>query len=344
MKQRNHAFDLLCGLCIVRMISLHVMVFCGHGQDGWWETLMSWTFFFMSFFFFKAGYFNKSLAGDTRTYVTDKAKRLLVPYLAAGTIGNVIYFAFLPFLLERYKKPIEPLAWEHIWENSAFYGNLPTWFLFSFFAAYVVAHLLEKVRHLHWVVLLFPALSYWLFTLGNPLWMSFNNVFFGVYFFFLGRVWCVLQKRLGERRTLWVSALLVLFFIVGNILWHGEYTMSTNRFEGPPLAIVLNATAVLCGLAGLLTTLRVPRLPIINYIGEHSMVYFISHYPMLYFYKFTHLCYGRSIFGRVDDIIILLPSIFMICSWLVPYVERMPWLSGRWGAPKDSQTKPSYTS
>lgn len=331
MKQRNHAFDLLCGLCIVRMISLHVVTLCGHGKDTWWEVLMSWTFFFMSFFFFKAGYFNKSLAGDTRAYVKDKAKRLLVPYLSAGAIGNAVYFAFLPFLLERYKKPIEPLAWSHLWDTASFFGNLPTWFLFSFFAAYVVAHLIEKVRHLHWVVPAFPFLSYWLHTQGSPLWMSMDNVFIGVYFFFLGRVWRGLMERMGEGRTaLWVSATLVAAFVVGNVLWHGEYAMAQNTFRGHPVAIVVNTTLILCGLSGLLIAARTPRIPILGYIGEHSMVYFISHYPMLYFYKFTHLAYGRSIWGRYDDIIILLPSIFMICSWLVPLIEQAPWLSGRW--------------
>ena len=43
-----------------------------------------------------------------------------------------------------------------------------------------------------------------------------------------------------------------------------------------------------------------------------------------------HLCFGRSIYGRYDDVLILLPVIFLICAWLVPYIERVPWLSGRW--------------
>ena len=69
------------------------------------------------------------------------------------------------------------------------------------------------------------------------------------------------------------------------------------------------------------------------------MVFFISHYPMIYFYKFMHLSYGRSIYGKVDDVLILLPVIFCLCAWLVPYIERVPWLSGRWPSPK--QTSPA---
>lgn len=330
MRERNHAFDLLCGLCIIRMVCLHVMDRCGHGDDAWWQTVMDWTFFFMSFFFFKAGYFNKSLSGDSLAYCRDKARRLLVPYLCCGLIGDAVYLAFLPFLVARFHHPVEPLSWDMLWTRSSFVGNIPCWFLFSFFSAYVAAHFIEKARHLHWAVLAFPFVSYWLYTLGNPLWMSLDNVFAGLYFFFLGRAWHRLMDVMGRRLTIGVSVLLLVLFAAGNVCWHGEYTMSYNTFEGHPLPTMLNITAALCGLAGLLIAAGTPRVPVVNYIGQHSMVYFISHYPMIYFYKFTHLCFGRSIWGRYDDALILLPAVFCICSWLVPYVESVPWLSGRW--------------
>ena len=71
MKQRNHAFDILCGICIIRMVTLHIMAFCGEDKQDWWLEVMRWSFFFMSFFFFKAGYFNKvvdSQGKDTGLY------------------------------------------------------------------------------------------------------------------------------------------------------------------------------------------------------------------------------------------------------------------------------------
>ena len=70
-KQRNHAFDLLCGICILRMIVLHVAGFCGMRGFLWCEKMMAWTFFFMSFFFFKAGYFNKTVSGNSKEYCID---------------------------------------------------------------------------------------------------------------------------------------------------------------------------------------------------------------------------------------------------------------------------------
>lgn len=331
MKERNHAFDILCGICIIRMVSLHIMAFCGQEEQEWWGEVMRWSFFFMSFFFFKAGFFNKGTSSGTdMDYLKDRSKRLLVPYVTSGVIGLVVYFSFYFPLVDRYKKFVEPLEWSHIWMKSGFYGNSPIWFLFSFFVVYMMVHYIDKVKHLCWLTILFPALSYWAYRTGNNVPMSLGNVFIACYFFYLGRLWQWAMCRFEIRRLMAASWLMVLLFVVLGFVAPGTYNMSQNIFTGNALMAVVRATLVLCGLSGVLLTARVPRIPWLCFIGEHSMVFFISHYPMLYFYKFTHLSFGRSIYGRVDDALILLPVVFCICSWLVPYVERVPWLSGRW--------------
>lgn len=331
MRERNHAFDILCGICIIRMVSLHIMAFCGQEDQEWWREVMRWSFFFMSFFFFKAGFFNKGTSSGTdMDYLKDRSKRLLVPYVTSGVIGLVVYFSFYFPLVDRYKKFVEPLEWSHIWMKSGFYGNSPIWFLFSFFVVYMMVRYIDKVRHLCWLTVFFPAISYWAYRTGNNVPMSLGNVFIACYFFYLGRLWQWAMCRFEVRRLMAASWLMVLLFVVLGFVAPGTYNMSQNIFTGNALMAVVRATLVLCGLSGILLTAKVPRIPWLCFIGEHSMVFFISHYPMLYFYKFTHLSFGRSIYGRVDDALILLPVVFCICSWLVPYVERVPWLSGRW--------------
>ena len=214
--------------------------------------------------------------------------------------------------------------------KSGFYGNSPIWFLFSFFVVYMMVRYIDKVKHLCWLTVFFPAISYWAYRTGNNVPMSLGNVFIACYFFYLGRLWQWAMCRFEIRRLMAASWLMVLLFVVLGFVAPGTYNMSQNIFTGNALMAVVRATLVLCGLSGVLLTARVPRIPWLCFIGEHSMVFFISHYPMLYFYKFTHLSFGRSIYGRVDDALILLPVVFCICSWLVPYVERVPWLSGRW--------------
>ena len=331
MKDRNHTFDFLCGLCIIRMISLHVMDFCGMGEVQWWTHVMEWTFYFMSFFFFKAGYFNKGVNNvPTGQYIIDRTKRLFIPYMASGIIGMAIYFAFLPIMLNRYHNPIEPLSWDHIWLTSSFYGNRPTWFLFSFFVTYLVVHFIEKVKGLHWIVVFFPLVAFLLFLCGNPLWMDANNVFMGIFFFYLGMLWNRIIKRFSRSAILVVSVVMIIAFLGLNIVWHGEYTMSINDFKGGFLPTILNMILAICGLVGFFSSINLPRVPVICYIGQHSMVYFISHYPMLYFYKFMHLSFGRSIWNKPEEVFILIPAVFCLCTWMVPLIERIPWLSGRW--------------
>ena len=341
MRERNHTFDFLCGICIIRMVCLHTITFCGHKGDEWWGQVMAWSFFFMCFFFFKAGYFNKTVSGDSKAYVKDKAKRLLVPYLVWGTIGFIIYAIYLPFEIDRYHHPIEPMEWSHLWRTSSFWGNEPVWFLFSFFVTYILVHFIKKISIVKpisllqtVVVIACPFISYWMWTLDNPLPMSLNNVFMGVFFFHLGRNWHWLIERMGRNVTLVISSVLIVAFIVLNVLWHGEYAMSSNRFSGNSWAAFFNTVIILVGLSGLLIKLPLPRVPVIGYIGQHSMVYFVAHYPILQFYRFTHISFGHSIYGHWDDFIVLLVFVFCLCTWLVPYVERVPWLSGRFKKPQ----------
>ena len=37
---RNHAFDILCGLCILRMVTLHVVCQTALRQTDWWKAIM----------------------------------------------------------------------------------------------------------------------------------------------------------------------------------------------------------------------------------------------------------------------------------------------------------------
>ena len=195
MKTRNHAFDLLCGLCILRMVMLHVMCTTQTEKVLWWKEIMFWTFFFMSFFFFKAGYFNKGVTGKTLPYLRDRVQRLLVPYISWGIIAGVMNFCWLSLFPEGPSKAIDAFCKFRFYVGGLTFGNTPLWFLLSFFTTYVLMHFIERVRYLHWIVLLFPAIGFWLFKHDNPLWFYLNNVFCGTFFFYMGKVWHHILSR-----------------------------------------------------------------------------------------------------------------------------------------------------
>lgn len=353
MKQRNHTFDFLCGLCILRMLMLHTISMCGYRSEFWFGKIMAWTFFFMSFFFFKAGYFNKTIGGASWDFCWDKAKRLLTPYIVWGTIGNIVYFTFMFIWPDIFTNLYKRFSWDHTWNVSHFYGNPPCWFLFSFFTAYIAMHFLEKgfskckrIRNSHpdeltrkrlYTVRLikigtlasFPFISYYLSKVNNPLWMSLNNVFMGVFFFYLGHYWHILQKSAPKRYIIAISIILIAIFIYGNKHWHGEYDMSLNKWIQNPWGAGINTACALVGISGLLLSLPMKRVPVIGFIGEHSMIFFVLHYIIINMYKFIHAVDHHSITKHWDDFVILMIIILCICTWLTPYIEKYPLLSGR---------------
>ena len=328
-RQRNNAFDLLCGICILRMVTLHAICQTQLRNEAWWRETMAWTFFFMSFFFFKAGYFNKGVGGEVWPYLRDRFRRLLVPYFAWGAIGAVVAIFWLCLFPEGIQKPIAYLGKFQWLANGFTYGNGPLWFLLCFFTTYIMTFFIERVRHLHWAVLTFPAIGYWLFTQDNPLWFCLSNVFCGTACFYLGKVWHVALDRMGKRRALAVSLVLAMGFIVANIFVHGAYEMRTNEWVGEFWQVMLCTLLSLLGISGVLLSLPTPRIPIINYIGQHSMVYFVMHYPIILSYAYACILLGHERKGSIPDMLASLVLAFALCTLAVPLVERTPWLSGR---------------
>ena len=339
MKQRSNAFDLLCGICIVRMIMLHITQFTGLTNLDWWQETMHWTYFFMSFFFFKAGYFNKTIDGPSRPFLLDKTRRLLVPYFAWGVIGCVVYFSYVLFVFPAENTNAKRVCLEHLWETSSWYGNDPIWFLFSFYMMYVVAHFMSRIPSLSiggkrygwlWLSVVFPCISYELYTHQNPLYLNLNNVFYGVFLFWLGRSWHRLTDALPKDAVVALSTLLLVVFIILNVQFDISHNMLHNAWRGNFWALWVATTCVMCGLSGLLTAFRLPRIPVVGFIGEHSMVYFVSHMIVIMFYHFTRSAYAHTLRGNWDDYYILIGFTFVICTLLVPHVERIPLLSGRY--------------
>ena len=329
LKKRNHAFDLLCGLCILRMVTLHVVCQTALRQAEWWKLIMEWSFYLMSFFFFKAGYFNKGVQGNSRAYCWDKFRRLMIPYFSWAAISAGICLFFMLAFPGRFPGTEQSFHTFRVWVGGFTWGNSPLWFLPCFFASYIIVHFIEKVRHLHLIIILFPLISYWLYKQGNPLYLMMNNVFCGAFFFYLGKLWHKTLDRTGNKKGLILSIILVIAFVCMNIYLHGEYEMKTNTFTGPFWRVMLNTMLALTGLSGILLTTNVKRLPGICYIGEHSMVYYIGHYPLIMFYVFIAILLGHDIKKSVPDMFIMTTLVFIICTLLVPFIERVFWLSGK---------------
>ncbi len=326
---RNHAFDILCGLCILRMVTLHVVCQTALRQTDWWKAIMEWSFYLMSFFFFKAGYFNKGVQGDSKTYCWDKFRRLMIPYFSWAAISACVCLFFMLLFPGRFPGTERSFQNYNIWAGGFTWGNSPLWFLPCFFTSYIIVHFIEKVRHLHLIILVFPLLSYWLFKQGNPLYFMMDNVFCGAFFFYLGKVWHITLDKIKDKKGLIASIILVVAFVCVNIYLHGEYEMKTNTFIGPFWRVMLNTMLALTGLSGILLTTHVRRIPGICYIGEHSMVYYIGHYPLVMCYVYISMLMEHNIKRSIPDMLVMTILVLVVCTLLVPYIERVFWLSGK---------------
>lgn len=160
--------------------------------------------------------------------------------------------------------------------------------------------------------------------------MSLDNLFAGVFFFYLGRGWRWLQSHVPRGWLIILSLLLIAEFVVGNRMWHGEYDMSLNKFVQNPWGAGINTLCALVGISGLLLALPLKRVPLVGFIGEHSMVFFVAHYPLLFLYAFTHIAFHHSVANHWEDVILMMLFVLVSCAWITPYVEKVPWLSGRW--------------
>jgi len=326
---RNHAFDLLCGLCILRMVTLHVVCQTALRQADWWKLIMEWSFFLMSFFFFKAGYFNKGVQGDSRTYCWDKFRRLMIPYFSWAAISAGVCLFFMLAFPGKFPGTEQSFHNFRLLVGGFTWGNSPLWFLPCFFTAYIIVHFIEKVRHLHFVIILFPLISFWLYKQGNPLYFMMDNVFCGAFFFYFGKLWHKALNWTGDKKGLILSIALTVGFVLFNIYLHGEYEMRTNTFVGAFWRVMLNTMLALTGLSGILLTTNIRRVPGICYIGEHSMVYYIGHYPLIMCYVYISMLLSHNIKKSVPDMMIMTFLVFIICTILVPLVERVFWLSGK---------------
>ena len=49
-----------------------------------------------------------------------------------------------------------------------------------------------------------------------------------------------------------------------------------------------------------------------------------------FLYAFTHMAFRHTVAYHWEDVILMMAFVLITCTWLTPYVEKVPWLSGRY--------------
>ena len=282
MNIRHNYLDSVSGFFIIHMILTHVFALAGNYHV--YRPFCTIFFFFMPWFYFKAGLFiNRNR--DLKTWVKRDFMRLLVPFIAFTIIGSVFYYAMELYTPDKpvWKVLIMPI-YQVIKEGSA-YANKPLWFLLSLFLTRLAYRLIpEKFQPYSVVVALFGgmALSHW--DIRLPLTLS--TVFPGFFFLMMGRYsrpYIVPEgltsvNRGGQIVAIILYLIVLMFFNVGN-------DMRVNTVKGYYLVWILGS---FCGCITMtfLFNSFLGKIGFLSFIGRHSMMYYVVHCIPLYVTRF----------------------------------------------------------
>lgn len=244
-------------------------------------TLYTWIYtFHMPAFIFLAGFFAKG-SGD-KNYITQLAKKLIVPYL----IFQLVYTGYFFFI------------GKDEWLNAPFYPHWSLWFLFSLFCWHVLLFWFKKIPPLLGVVIALQIglLVGYMDDIGHSFSLSRTFVFFP---FFLAGYWLTKDhvKKWRNQRVREVSlvvmavvaALIAAFpeFSSGWLLGSKSYaTLGTPEFGGFFRLAVY-------GLAALMTISVLAWVPgkefKWTYLGGRTLYVYLLHGFIIQFFREAEL-------------------------------------------------------
>lgn len=181
--ERNKAIDSVAGIMITYMVFTHICQHFGYEHSAIYMTLEHIFYFFMPWFFFKAGMFFKF--GDNKTICYKGIKRLLFPFVKYSLIGHICYC-----LLCYFNGNID---WSVIFPYRSFLmegsipGNLPLWFLLSLFLCRVIFNELQNRKvpiYLVAIISVLVALMLHKIDFIQPFYVA--NVWTGMFFMTMG--------------------------------------------------------------------------------------------------------------------------------------------------------------
>lgn len=271
---RQSHLDVICGILIVYMVFYHCLQ-CANVTDSIYAKISGrFFFFFMPWFFFKAGmFFKRQLTINALKLGVD---RLIRPYIIFSLIGYVFYCAklFLDGKTDFFSDYIS-IPLKSILAAGAFHGNAPLWFLLTLFAVRMIYVVLEKKISVCYL-LIAGLISMLLNAIGfdKPYWIA--NVCLGTFFYVSG----YLLKESQYQRKMFVMSIVVYMFA---LIIPSFVDVNRNHLEyGWYLSWMISAIAGCVLFNNLFRAIKSNILfDLFEKIGRNSMVFFCSHWIVL---------------------------------------------------------------
>lgn len=190
-------------------------------------------------------------------------------------------------------------------------GNRPLWFLFTlFWTQLIFNYLFQKKLSAYWMVLggLIWAIIMFLLGYNSPTYMV--NIPLAIAVYALGYLWK--DNQFSKR---YVSIALIAYFSV-MIVCPSHLIFAANVLN-PGGEYVLSLVFSIAGCILFNNIFKyIPHFPVLQYIGRHSMVYYISHWLML------TLC--LIIFGKLwHSNFWLVVAMGVSCLFFPPMLEQI---------------------
>lgn len=273
---RESYLDWICGLMILQMIAGH-LADNSHTNDIF-GGLLHILSFYMPWFFFKSGMFFRP-TNDLHTTIQKSFKRLMIPFIVWGLIGEAVYMALsLTFHPEYDWKFYARIVKASIIDGKPAGGNGPLWYLFSLFVIKIGYGYLHGKCHdilLLALAIAIPAAMYysgwnWMYVVSHTL--------VGFFYFLSGYKLARLQfnkKIVVIALGLFVS--LAIFspsymIMTANDMSYGNYLLD---FIYSLSAIIVINNVVKITPPNLLNIIN------LNSVGRDSMIYLVVHRPVL---------------------------------------------------------------
>ena len=181
--ERNKSIDSVAGMMITYMVFTHVCQHYGYDDSTIYMTLEHIFYFFMPWFFFKAGMFFK--IGDNKTILKKKYSRLIRSFIIYSLIGHVCYCTICYVKGDLHLSTLVP--YNSLLMQGSIPGNLPLWFLLTLFLCCIVFNaIIRKGCSPYWIaaVSLLIAFALHIMDFKQPFYIA--NTMTGVFFMNMG--------------------------------------------------------------------------------------------------------------------------------------------------------------
>lgn len=272
MKERELYLDTVAGLLIIHMILGHIFQWCNLTDISFYQN-MNILFFFMPWFFFKAGMFFK--IEDKRDIIQKIWKRYLRPFFVFTLIGQFLYSIKLyqngyHDIMYYVLIPIKELV---IWGSTM--GNLPLWFLISLSVVVLLEHYFyKKMQLIGFVAILIACiLNYYQYD-NIPLYMG--NICTGLFFYSIGYN----IRNLQYKNIIFIISIVGYFAIY--IFSPSFVDMRSNKLIcGNYLIWIIFSIMGIIVINNIFKRVRLINKFYLDEIGRNSIIYYVLHWIML---------------------------------------------------------------